>query len=429
MSGSFYGQFLGTVGVEIEGSIHRDVLNNLVYHPLHKIFGDGFSDIMVGTDASTQYYVFRTSTVRRQINISYHTLMGRKLYENGRNSDLKIAGYEIITTPVSVSELEPLMFHTTRLLKEAGDWLSDRTAVHFHVGFVNNLRLLKNLMKISLMVDPLLFRIGGMGRRNRGYINHFAYCRPLLHSTAVNVVTKDVFKKSQYAKIVNPKAALDAESIAGFWAALGVRYGMGGGSTKYWPTRYSGINFYAIPQHGTIEYRHFNKTLDTLSIMSIAKFVRGITELATLLSKKDEIAFDIVPSDVEISESDGSDILYRLYAMCQNADVEDLPTDVEMSCLLDLLRTSHMDAIPPIPVLTHLKENNTITMEQVVDGKLELVPQIIPAQFIDIHNIGLVSLFNSENCSVTQYDENIPQEPSHDFEEEEEEHHEEEDDF
>lgn len=396
MSGGFFGAVIDTIGMEIEGiGLPQESVGDLVVAPLHARYGNLARQFSVTRDASTEFNASLVRTSAGVILVSNHT---REMAETMSHMRLggKRMGYELVTVPLTIQELERVVYPMMYYLVQAGDFLSDRAAIHFHVGFPNNLRMLQNFLRISLMLDPVLFRLGGMGGTFRGHINLAAYSRPLMNSTAVNVTSRN--PRQRYARITNPKFSLSAKTLEEFWAGFGVKYAVGGGSAKYHPCRYSGINFYSVPQHGTVEFRHFNQSHDAFLVVAIGKFLRGIAELSTLLSKSEVSGMEIVPSNDEISMSDASIILEKFYSMCQQKDIEHLPDDSEMEAILATLNNSHFESIPALPVLTHLRDNNnTITLETALAGNLDFYEQVLPPQYCDIHNITYRSIFDGVN--------------------------------
>ena len=400
MAGSFAGELYSTIGVEFEGIglekesfIPRELLRYLQLN-----YGDVGKWLNVTHDASTEFYASTVRTPLGGILVSKHTPEMEDMFSQYIVQS-QVMGYELVTHPLTIARLESLMYPMVTSLQNLGDFISDRAALHFHVGCGNNLRILKALLRISLMVDPVLFRLGGMGRTFRGHMNHAAYARPLLHSIAVNVSTSN--SANRYAKIINPLAALEANSMEEFWGAFGVKYRYGGGSQKYHPSRYCGINFYSIPQHGTLEFRHFNQTHNVPLIMSIAKFVRGLVELGSMITKGEMHKFEIVPSDVEISMSDASMIVEKLIGLCHDKEVEDLPSDYELELMMKVLSESHFEKLPEMPVLTHIHDDTaTLSMEAVNLGRLETFAKVLPSQYVDIHTISYRSIYDVEKPQI-----------------------------
>lgn len=419
MPQGFYGQFLGTIGAEFEGiglpreSVASDVLGKLAGQ-----IGDEFRNINLTRDASTEFNMDYLRVGTKNLKVSLHTRPTKRL--KGFVGSHVTMGYELFTNPLTIPQMERLVYPLLFNLQGAGDFISARAATHFHVGFANNLRLLKNMLRISLMLDPVLYRLGGMGGKFRGFSNLAAYARPLMNSAAVPIshrrsfrnavppsanVSSDGFlsansteeleehssERIRYASVINPIKALEAMTVEEFWLCFGVICSQG--AAKYHPARYSGTNFIAIPHHGTIEFRHFNQSHDPRLIMAIAKFLRGVVEMSTLLSKSEASKFEIVNPNHEISASDGADIMTRLLALCQEREVEDLPTDYDMEIILETLQQSSFEALPETPVKTHIRDF-TLGIDVVEIAKLAKWEKVLEPKQVDIHNIDVQSIFD-----------------------------------
>lgn len=422
----FYGEFLDTVGIEYEGiGLDRETVGQCITR-MTRDYNQN-TRVNVVHDASTEFNASYVRTNAGIVLVSNHTkemsdILGRQI------QGVRTMGYELVTYPLHVPELGKLLYPMVASLVNNGDFVSDRASTHFHIGFANNLVFLQSLLEISLMVDPVLYRLGGMGRTFRGRTNQCAYARPLLHSAAVNVVTRNPEKR--YAKVINPLAALSAKTIEEFWASFGVEYKLGGGSSKYHPSRYGGINFFSVPQHGTIEFRHCNQTHDVFMIIAVAKLVRGFTELSTCITEKELEGLSVVPSHVEISMGDATEILRKLLGLCRSHKIKNLPDDYEMEAILQTIEKSHFEEISELPVLTHIRDNvNTIPLELAQSGKLQFFREVLPPNAVDIHNIVYRSIFDGvilenplpqvhQEADVVDWDETGDGENDSDFDEE-----------
>lgn len=461
-------KFLESVGMEKEGTV---LTKEFVGEKLPRLLMPYFPNkrvVNITRDASTEFVaeVIRINR-SRNLSVSTHTLLAQHLNGMGRGNT-KVYGYELYTNPLSISEMERLMFPMIYGLIGMGDSVSERAAVHFHVGFGQNLRLMKRLLKLCLAIDPILFRLGGMGGVFRGYSNQAAYARPLLTPVAVGISrdsssipsnrtptfltpTDEEFPSEEdeiqdflneevdeeepqsldeireiiserrrqrsvnaarrrirevetdarefssnmgrYALIINPAQALGATDIETFWACFGVH---AANIQKAHPTRYTGCNFYSILAHGTMEFRHFNDSLNPHLLLSIAKFLRAVVDLSTQASKEDIMSFDILSPTQEVSMSDAVDVIARIMNLFRKNDIQDIPSEFEMEIILDTLENSRFIALPEIPPLCHV-EGFYLSESQVKLGNLYMVDKVIPPNHTDIHNIQgrIVSLFDS----------------------------------
>lgn len=421
MAGGFYGQFLDTVGMEYETTaLPRDYVSEKVRRVWMMVMGDHADRINIVHDASIEFIADWVRTDTRLLSISQHTAAAKHLYGIGQGSS-RIMGTELFTTPMELPEFEATIYPMIDVLKRFGDYTSKRASVHYHFGFANNLRLLKNLLRLCLQLDPVLYRLGGMGDTFRGNINYAAYARPLMNACAVPVTNNRKLSltesltlshaqkaaklqamknddagriNAQWVQIINPFAALDATSIEDFWAAFGVNY-PSGGSIKYNPPRYSGCNFFAIASHGTMEFRHFNQSMNTPLLVAIPKFLRGVVELATVLNKHEIQSFEPIDCNNEVSMADATEIVYRLLSSCREKEIEHLPTDREVDLILETIENSHFEPLPETPVHTHIKEY-AIDAGTAIRGHLLPLEKVLNPEYVDIHNISekIISIFD-----------------------------------
>lgn len=396
MSG-FFGTYLDTVGVELEGiGISGKYDMGKILSKMRDEYHIDDNKVQITHDASTEFNASFIRTSSGGVWISNHTPEMMDIF-GGQIAGQKLMGYELVTFPMEVPKMGNVLYPLISTLVNNGDFVSDRASIHFHVGFVNNLRILQNFLRIALMVEPVLYRLGGMGRTFRGRINQCAYARPLLNSVAVNIAN---YSGTKFARIINPIAALEAETLEQFWASFGVEYKIGGGVAKYHACRYGGFNFYAVPQHGTIEFRHCNQSHNTFLIIAIAKFDRGLAELSTVISKKELASLAIVPSNTEISVGDATEIINRMMKLCHEHEIKNLPDDCEMETIMQTIAKSHFESITDIPVLVHLQDGvNTISAQLAREGRLEFFNKVLPPHFVDIHNISYSSIFDGVKLS------------------------------
>ena len=424
----FYGQFIDTVGMEYESTaLTKEFVSERVMRAWINAMGNSARRIKVTRDASIEFVAEWVRTSSGPALISRHTDAIRLLKGAGQGNT-KVLGFELCLEPMEISELEATLYPMMYTLRKFGDYTSRRASVHYHFGFANNLRLLKNLLAICLNVEPLLFRLGGMGGTFRGAANLAAYARPLMSSLAVPVHDVMSIRKnhismqefaaqhptaspselmalrkawhvntsqprastlnSRWVQIINPLAALEAKTIDDFWAAFGVDYPTGG-TVKYHPARYHGCNFFAVAAHGTMEFRHFNQHMDPSLLTAIAKFLRGLVELSTVVSKADRQIFEILPPREEISMSDAVIIMQRLMHLMNEKELEALPSESEVSMLLDVIDQSHFEPLPETPVLCHIVQSTDfrIDAETANRGRLIPVSNILEPQHVDIHNL------------------------------------------
>lgn len=407
------GLFLDSVGLEIESIfLNKDSIAEPVISAVQKVFGTK-RVLNITRDASTEFVaeMLRVEGARSRVYISTHTDISNNVRGTGQGNTVTF-GYELFTNPLTIPDMESLIFPLIYSLISIGDSTSRRAATHVHVGFAQNLRLMKRLLRLSLTLDPVLFRLAGMGGVFRGYSNLAAYARPLLNSVAVRlssdrdqelslfgrndnssrIIRKNVEPK--YVRIINPLKALEATNLEDFWASFGVSRG---NLTKYHPARYTATNLFSILAHGTIEYRHFNNSLDPHLILSIIKFLRSFVDLSTSISKEELNQFEIINPNVEISLSDGVEIITRFYNLFNKYDIEYVPNSYQMETLISTLGKSKFIPLPETPVLTHIRDFY-MTPSLAERGGLISIPEVLDPEYVDIHNITQkeISMFDSE---------------------------------
>jgi hypothetical protein len=391
-------QDLTSVGIEVEGTgLSRDSLSlafttdNLFPHFSRLPFE-------VSRDASVEFvggYVL-PRTGNKHVLLSSHTSGYKRFITNARKV---VMGYELISYPMEIDDIPHMIYPLTMKLASLGEFVSRRASIHFHVGFPHNLRLMKNLLAVSLYIDPVLFRLGGAGGVFRGNVNNCTYSRPLMNSCVVSLrarredsprgdadVEEDTSEEvcGNFIQIINPQNALHASSIDEFWASFGVDTQTP--FPKYHPSRYCGINFYSILAHRTIEFRHMNQSLDALLICTMAKFLREIVDMSTLLTKQDVMELPITPSDGEISVEDASQIIHHVHELAIAKEVENTITSFELGILLDTIAKSSFTPIPKIPMRTHIADF-VISPRVITLGKLNTFGKAILSTYMDIHNI------------------------------------------
>lgn len=436
MANGLYGQDLGTVGVEFEGvGLERQALIAGLATEISRKYTKWGNVLTVGRDASVEFVAERYKIGNRMIAVSSHTKAARKLSGFGGIGKV-VMGYELITAPLEIRQLEPIVYDLVYGLMSKGDFFSNRASTHFHIGFPHNLRMLKSLLRVSLMLDPLMYRLGGMGGNFRGNSNQACYARPLLNAACVSVIKgsgrtleeimqerrhrqlarelasgripagtarsqmeivereseeEDSYTNFPFVQVINPMNALDAQDSATFWASFGINIS-NPTAHKYHPARYTGINFYALPSHGTIEFRHANFSRRPDLIIAVAKFLRGAVEMSALLGKAEIGRFEPIPSNEEISVSDSVEVISRVLEMARIKEVEDLPDDYELELLVRTIEESSFTSLPEQPVMTHVKDF-ALESKTAALGKLIPVESPLPPKHVDIHNIDLQSLF------------------------------------
>jgi len=364
---------LDTVGFEIESigltrnemSAILDTLPSSVYSMLH-----------LDRDASVEFNA--RSIGGTSLAVSTHTTEYNRLPITGRSSTY---GYELISSPVSISTAENILWNLLPKLQSGGDFTHERAAFHVHVGFGCSIKILKRAMMLGLKVDPLLFRIAGMGRKFRGESNHSIYARPLSNGPSVYHSSS-----STYYRMLDPQKAIASSTIREFFNCYAISVD-NSSPVRYHPARYFAWNLYSLLLHGTIEFRHFNQTLSPTLAISVVKFCRALAEL---IMYYDESLLDAIP-DMSVFEKYSDDdyirVLDTLIAHMKMNDVSDPLNAKEIDVMYKNIYDTPHHKLVEHNTLTHNRDYR-LSSEYVNSGLFTKVGRPSPAGNIDIHNIG-----------------------------------------
>jgi len=396
------GAFLDTIGVEFEGvGIFARTLSEKLRDIIARDSGGNYP-FQVTRDASVESMALPIVIGDSRHYVYEHNQFTRKIRSN-RLGDSLAMGYEVVVEPSTVEDFEMYTTLILTAIQNCGDITSQRAATHFHVGYANNLRLLKNLLRICLWLDPLFFRLGGMGRRYRGFSNNSAYARPLLHPVCVPVgqdwseeesprrarlrTQSPTSRRSteEYVEVMNVQVALEATTLEQFWQAFGV-FPSRLGISKYHPTRYSSFNFYALAVHNTIECRHFNQSFNAPLVIAAGKLFRAAVELASLLGKHE--VFDFPPGDSlrEITIEEAATVMSTLRRWFSEKEVDNPPTEDEYELLMRTISDSSFTDLSDKPQLSHNRQFSLPRNLAEGAGLRFITNPEMPSQ-VDIHTI------------------------------------------
>ena len=165
-----------------------------------------------------------------------------------------IVGGEIIS-PVSDS-LSPQwaheIEHLCEVLYEHGEREDTvRDAFHVHVNITRDVPLytIKNLLQFTGAYEAILYRLGGMGRINRGIENDYIYERPFL-GNGPPVVQDGKLK----FPIMNYDDLMAAETKQEFFERFGDAGHYAHRGVRYVTCRYMSVNCYLILTQGSIDF-------------------------------------------------------------------------------------------------------------------------------------------------------------------------------
>lgn len=294
-----------------------------------------------------------------------------------RGSETIISGYEMVTRPLSLETMRLVVKNVINTQAKVGDLFSPRSSIHVHVGFPSGLIFLKSAVALGLRVEPLLFKIAGMGRPYRGSINQSAYCRPLNLPPAVRIIDSDL------CAVLDPVGALESDNIEGFWNKFGINLGEG---DRYIPVRYTGFNVYSIKIRGTLEFRFFNWCDKSKYVESVVSLCQFLADLAVRISVKDALAIRNV-SIFEVNDnSTYSKMLMDLIEIGSFLGVEHTISPEDVDILLEIIEKTEQPVFSRDIVMSHIAMSKIRLRDAKLFG-LKLISTAKPANIIDIHNI------------------------------------------
>jgi hypothetical protein len=169
-------------------------------------------------------------------------------------------GTELVTLPLCIDDESWLLATIKDILvrvQEMGDMeKSFRASIHVHVCMPYNLQILKNIIRLGRFLEDVFFYIGGQGYEFRGAkVNDSLYCRPITMWGPPCVLVDS----GKYAQVFDTYALLASRTVAEFWRRNGdIDFYNPPGSMN--PARYVWLNVCSLLEHGTLEFRVFNKT-------------------------------------------------------------------------------------------------------------------------------------------------------------------------
>lgn len=245
-----------------------------------------------------------------------------------------------------------------------------RDSFHVHVNITRDVPLfvLKNVLQFTLAFEAFFFRLGGMGRPNRGITNDYIFSRPYLGNGPPVIV----HGRRNYP-IMNPDHLMDAKDKEDFFRKYGDAYFLAGRVGKYVTPRYMSINFYPILTQGSLEFRTANKTLNPRYIIAWTNLCKAI---------------------VSKSFSSRKLTIEGLYPLAENRDIPtreflraiemlELDNDTQ-SVLLEIWETSPVPIFDNVWRYSHLP-NPTGYSNDYLPDPLDIKTKVEKARHIDVH--------------------------------------------
>jgi hypothetical protein len=305
------------------------------------------------------------------------------LLQQGRGTTL---GTEIITVPFdteSKSILDALKFLTQILMEMGEPEKSLRAGIHIHVNMSYNLKILKSILRLGRFLEDTFFLIGTQGYVFRGMkVNESAYCRPI-----TKWGPQCVHSHQGVNQVFTVKELLKAETVDDFWWRYGsLRVSEGSQFQRYVPQRYTWLNLYSLLQHGTLEFRLFNKTLSPYRIASEIAFCQKFCEYAITNGFAALKMNDMLEEHSVYDERPREEIIDTFLHFADKVELGEQDTQI----LLDILNNSPVVKLPKSYIWTHLDANrdwwNMFHSDSYAPPRLDS-SDIHSVDVIDIHTL------------------------------------------
>ena len=273
------------------------------------------------------------------------------------------------------------IFKLCELLWDLGeDENSSRDSLHIHVNVSHDAPffVIRNLLKLTATFEAILFRLGGMGRINRGIENNYCYMRPFL-GNGIPIIQQNWKNKRRRLPIMIFDDLMNAKDKNEFFDRYGDSRIQAGGRTRYVVQRYMCVNFYPILTQGSFEFRTANKTLKPEYIIAWTNFCKALVEKA--YSTRDEKSFEDavrpLAENREISEEEFLSSLSYLSAL-------DMDTTEVLTQIWNLSPTPEFDNILRY---THLENYPTYSGQygDYLPAELPTETEVNKAEFTDVH--------------------------------------------
>jgi len=362
----------GTVGAEFESVItSRDAISDTINRSKQLLLGIR----SITRDASVE------SPTARIGNSTSVFLGSQQLRGTIKRTGNVTAGYEIVTNPMPLGDMRKVIAQTINLQVRMGEIYSPRSSIHIHVGFPNGLIFRKIALALGKAVEPIFYKIAGMGGNFRGATNHSAYCRPIALPPAIALADSDK------VALLRPDKALSSYGENSFWNYMGISSVE---RDRYIPIRYMGINIYSTLMIGTMEFRFFNYSSVSRHVEAVAGLSQFITDLMIRIPLDVAISCASLSIFKSNSDQDYIDALREMLALGKRYGSEYTLSDVDYENILDLIRATPQPVFEDKPILSHVSRSK-VTLEMARQYGLDIVDHAEPSGFIDIHT------FNQSN--------------------------------
>jgi hypothetical protein len=370
-------ELIESVGIEMEfSSIDRNDVNFLNELQRHLLEYRAIHDASCETPIDTFFGV----------PINFETDESRNIL--GRFTQSRIIGGEIVS-PV-INSNAPQWVEDVRalcaLLIEHGEkenTLRDSFHVHVNISREAPLFVLKNLLHLTGHFEMHLYKLGGLGRLNRGEDSDYTFMRPYLGfgppCVEQSLYTKEGKLRRRILPILNFKDLLAAERKTDFFYRYGNSTYHADRGDRYVTQRYMSVNFYPILTQGSIEFRTANKTLNPDYIIAWTNFCKAIVEKAFSTRKLSPFfkQYNPLHKNNEIPEEYFIESVKKLDALD--------PTTIDI--LLDIWNSSPTPHFDNVWRYTHLKQPTKFPKEGNYFPASVAKKNVKKPNHIDVHNL------------------------------------------
>jgi len=348
------------VGLEIEFSNIKRETPNFVNN-LHKELVN-FKHVH---DASTESPELTLGNIPIQFDVNGKT---NKILSIMRTRNFEIFGGELNSPILAGNDFRTHIYKLMDFLIDMGESFStteqdERGSIHVHINVSKDIKHkhLIRLLELGLATEAIFYRLGGMGRVNRGVKNSFVYQRPLTMPPcfAFNGRTYPIF---DYKDLLISKNKTDFYSKYGD-SVYQIQHG-----NHYVTQRYMGLNFYSIPYRGSIEFRYANKVLIPEWIIAWIVLCQSFVNFALTMSK--DTSFENIYRKLEDNRDIPDDeVLFIL-------DRIGVPVDSQIT-LLDIWHNSSIPEFNGKHTLTHLPNPTFFSRDDYLPNTVETASKII----------------------------------------------------
>ena len=273
------------------------------------------------------------------------------------------------------------IYNLVEVLQQFGeDESSERDSFHVHVNVSQSIPLfaVQNLLKITLTLEAILFRLGGMGRINRGHVNNYCFCRPFLGNGPPVVQQKWGNGKVSNIPICDAEMMLGAETKEQFFNYFGDSIYYAQHNVRYVTHRYMCVNFYPILTQGSFEFRTANKTLNPEYIIAWTNLCKAIVDKSFTCREEESYEKGRRP----LYENREIPVDELINALSYYPKLDEDTIDV----LVDIWEKSPTPMFDNAWRFTHLKDATRYNNPKNAPKSLGEV-KILDAVFVDIHQL------------------------------------------